>query len=143
MGSPTLRAKLARGSLGAEGRDEAGRTPVRNPREESGFHQVHGKSRQGCLVMPWVPSDSAGAFSSEALACGPPTFQSVHRQARTGAGDRLHWLPNRKAFAIPLPSSSSWKDRRQLRCQSRGGQAAHNLAAKSLTGQYLYLHPEW
>jgi hypothetical protein len=53
IGTPALRAKIARDSLGTESRNEAGRTVIRNPCEESEFCQSQGNSRQGRIVCPF------------------------------------------------------------------------------------------
>ncbi|HZW95086.1 MAG TPA: hypothetical protein VFF64_19210 [Candidatus Eremiobacteraceae bacterium] len=42
IGTPALRAEIARDSLGTESRNKTGRTVVRNPREESRFCQNQG-----------------------------------------------------------------------------------------------------
>jgi hypothetical protein len=49
VGTRTSRAKIARGSEGTANRDEASRTAVRDPREEGGFCQYEGITRQGSL----------------------------------------------------------------------------------------------
>src|ERR1035438_2115196 len=64
IGTPALRAKIARDSLGTESRNEAGRTVIRNPCEESEFCQSQGNSRQGRLVCPFP-------YTSETLPTVP------------------------------------------------------------------------
>jgi hypothetical protein len=86
--TPALRAKIARDSLGTESRNEAGRTVIRNPCEESEFCQSQGNSRQGRLACPFP-------YTSETLP-RLPNFQ----QRLNGAQTRLAHVETEYAASL-------------------------------------------